>query len=125
LCSSLFGSITFARFLLFAQAAFFGQLFFLAADQLGLAAGFFLAAGELGIVNQRCRWCLFVRVRELRCTAVSEPSSRLMKVRFLRTSTWMVRALPDESACLISLVDFFTSVIFLRSGEAVPWLACR
>ena len=37
----------------------------------------------------------------------------------------MVRALPVESACLISLVDFFTSVIFLRSGVAVPWLACR
>src|SRR5450830_139919 len=48
-----------------------------------------------------------------------------MKVRFLRTSTWMVRALPVASACLISLVDFFTSVIFLRSTAVVPWLACR
>jgi hypothetical protein len=48
-----------------------------------------------------------------------------MKVRFLRTSTWMVRALPVASACLISLVDFLVSVIFLRAAEAVPWLACR
>jgi len=37
----------------------------------------------------------------------------------------MVRALPEASACLISLVDFLTSVIFLRSGAAVPWLAFR
>jgi hypothetical protein len=51
-------------------------------------------------------------------------SSRLMKVRFLRTSTWMVRALPEASACLISLVDFLVSVIFLRAAP-VPWLACR
>jgi hypothetical protein len=60
-------------------------------------------------------------------TAVSPPSSRLTKVRFLRTSTWMVRALPEASACLISLVDFFVSVIFLRSAvpAAVPWLALR
>jgi hypothetical protein len=58
-------------------------------------------------------------------TAVSPPSSRLTKVRFLRTSTWMVRALPVESACLISLVDFFTRVILRRSDVAVPWLACR
>ena len=29
------------------------------------------------------------------------------------------------SACLISLVDFFTRVIFLRSALAVPWLACK
>jgi len=36
----------------------------------------------------------------------SAMSSRLMKVRFLRTSTWMVRALPLASACLISVVDF-------------------
>ena len=42
-------------------------------------------------------------------TAVSEPSSRWTKVRFLRTSTWIVRALPVASACLISVVDFFTS----------------
>ena len=43
-------------------------------------------------------------------------SSRLTKVRFLRTSTWIVRALPLESACLISLVDLRVSVIFLRSA---------
>ena len=114
-----------ARFGFFAQAALFGQLFFLAADQLGLAARFFLAAREFGVVDRRGA----ARRRQLRLgastTAVSPPSSRLTKVRFLRTSTWMVRALPVESACLISLVDFFTSVIFLRSGAAVPWLACR
>src|SRR6185295_2545047 len=47
--------------------------------------------------------------------------SRLTKVRFLRTSTWIVRALPLESACLISLVDLRTRVIFLRSPvAAVP-----
>ena len=38
-------------FLLFAQAAFFSQLFFLATDQLGLAACFFFTAGQLGMVN--------------------------------------------------------------------------
>ena len=55
-------------------------------------------------------------------SALGAASSRLMKVRFLRTSTWMVRALPLASACLISLVDFFVSVIFLRSAAAtVPW----
>jgi hypothetical protein len=43
-------------------------------------------------------------------------SSRLTKTRFLRTSTWIVRALPDESACLISVVDLRVSVIFLRSA---------
>ena len=37
----------------------------------------------------------------------------------------MVRALPVASACLISLVDFLTKVIFLRSGDSVPWLALR
>ena len=37
----------------------------------------------------------------------------------------MVRALPVASACLISLVDFFTKVIFLRSGVSVPWLAFK
>ena len=46
-------------------------------------------------------------------------SSRLMKVRFLRTSTWIVRALPLESACLISLVDLRMTVIFLRSVPGV------
>ena len=49
-------------------------------------------------------------------SAGAETSSRLTKVRFLRTSTWIVRALPLESACLISLVDLRVSVIFLRSA---------
>jgi hypothetical protein len=43
---------------------------------------------------------------------------RFGRCRFLRTSTWMVRALPLESACLISLVDLRVSVIFLRSALA-------
>src|SRR4029078_9589015 len=46
--------------------------------------------------------------------------------RFLRTSTWIVRALPLESACLISLVDLRVRVIFLRSPLAVvPWAVRR
>ena len=54
--------------------------------------------------------------------SVAGASSRFTNVRFLRTSTWMVRALPLASACLISLVDLRVSVIFLRSGPAaVPW----
>ncbi len=53
------------------------------------------------------------------CSSVVE-SSRWTKVRFLRTSTWMVRALPLASACLISLVDLRVSVIFLRSPPVVP-----
>ena len=38
----------------------------------------------------------------------------------LRTSTWIVRALPLASACLISLVDLRFSVIFFRSPPVVP-----
>ncbi len=53
-------------------------------------------------------------------TAAAGASSRLTKTRFLRTSTWMVRALPEASACLISLVDLRVSVIFLRSPPVVP-----
>ena len=36
-----------------ALAALFGQVFFLAADQLGLAARFFFAAGQFGLVDAR------------------------------------------------------------------------
>jgi len=46
----------------------------------------------------------------------------LTKTRFLRTSTWIVRALPVASACLISEVDLRVSVIFLRS--ALPAVPC-
>jgi hypothetical protein len=38
--------------------------------------------------------------------------SRFTNVRLRRTSTWMVRALPVESACLISEVCLRTTVIF-------------
>jgi hypothetical protein len=58
-----------------------------------------------------------VQARELRSQRCL-PSSRLMKVRFLRTSTWMVRALPDESACLISLVDFLHQGDLLALGRS-------
>src|SRR5206468_4149523 len=50
--TGLFGGAL-ARFLLFALAALCLQLFFLAADQFGLAARFLLAAGEFGIVGTR------------------------------------------------------------------------
>ena len=75
---------------------------------------------EFGLVDHRRR-----RAR-LGSSAPAGASSRLTKVRFLRTSTWIVRALPVASACLISLVDFLrVSVIFLRSARRVPWLARR
>ena len=48
------------------------------------------------------------------------PSSRLTNTRFLRTSTWIVRALPDASACLISVVCLRVSVIFFFSGAPSP-----
>ena len=38
--------------------------------------------------------------------------SRFTNVRLRRTSTWMVRALPVASACLISEVCLRTTVIF-------------
>ena len=48
------------------------------------------------------------------------PASRFTNTRFLRTSTWIVRALPDESAFLISLVCLRVSVIlFFPSAGAV------
>jgi len=37
----------------FALAAFFGQLFFLAADQFGLPACFFFTTGQFSVVNGR------------------------------------------------------------------------
>jgi hypothetical protein len=76
----LFGGAL-AGFLLLALLALGGQLFFLAADQLGLAAGFLLAAGEFGFVRalRRGRLGHFRRFH----TPVSEPSSLLMKVRFV------------------------------------------
>ncbi len=50
----LFGLLAFAGFSFFAQAPFLDQFFFLAADQLGLAARFFLAAGQFGLVHVGC-----------------------------------------------------------------------
>jgi hypothetical protein len=90
----------------FALAAGFGQVFFLLADGFGLGARFFLAA-------------LQVEVFGARAGGSSTPagvSSRLTKTRFLRTSTWIVRARPLASACLISVVVLRVSVIFLRSA---------
>src|SRR5258706_9579750 len=51
--------------------------------------------------------------------AASSEGSRLTKTRFLRTSTWMVRALPIESDFLISLVCLRVSVI-LFFGSIEP-----
>ena len=51
-------------------------------------------------------------------------SSLLMKVRCFFVVTWIVRALPVLSACLISEVVFFVSVSFL-SLAALPALACK
>ncbi|MGP2435637.1 hypothetical protein ACTUQ0_15635, partial [Listeria monocytogenes] len=52
----LFGALhllAFAGFGFLALAALLGQLFFLATDQLGLAAGFLLATGEFGFIDAR------------------------------------------------------------------------
>ncbi len=50
--------------------------------------------------------------------------STFTKVRFLRTSTWMVRALPVASARLISVVCLRVSVIFFFSS-LLPWTSRR
>ena len=50
--------------------------------------------------------------------------STFTKVRFLRTSTWIVRALPVESARLISVVCLRVSVIFFVS-DFLPCISCR
>jgi hypothetical protein len=81
---------------------------------LGLGARFFLAALQFE----------FFGLRPPRLVDRRGASSRLTKTRFLRTSTWMVRALPLASACLISLVDLRVSVIFLRSPAAEVPCAC-
>jgi hypothetical protein len=118
-------SFAFTALALFTLSTFGSQFSFLVANQLSLAAGFFLAANQF-LVLARHGGFFHAASRAWAAGAdASAPSSRWMKVRFLRTSTWIVRALPVASACLISLVDFFTMVIFLRSAEAVPWLACR
>ncbi len=48
--------------------------------------------------------------------ATSAALSTLTNVRFLRTSTWMVRALPVASDFLISVVCLRVSVIFFFSS---------
>ncbi len=47
-------------------------------------------------------------------------SSRRISTRFLRTSTWIVRALPLESAALISLVCLRVSVIRFFDSDSAP-----
>ncbi len=49
-----FGGFAVTLLLLFAQAALFGQVFFLATQQLGLGACFFLATLQFGFVDHRC-----------------------------------------------------------------------
>src|SRR5690606_13210813 len=57
-------------------------------------------------------------------SGVAGPPSRLTNTRFLRTSTWIVRALPVASACLIS--DVFLRVrVILRLGAPSPPCALR
>ncbi len=51
-------------------------------------------------------------------SGVASPVSRLTSTRFLRTSTWMVRALPDESAFLISLVWRRVRVILVLACDS-------
>ena len=58
-------------------------------------------------------------------TGGASVSSRLTKTRFLRTSTWMVRALPIEPAALISVVCLRVSVIFFFGSPAAPCCFCR
>jgi len=86
--------------------ALFGQLFFLAAQQLGVLAASSRGVRARLVDHRSSRWRRLVGFGA---------SSRLTKVRFLRTSTWIVRALPDASACLISLVLLRVMLIFLRS----------
>ena len=50
----------------------------------------------------------------------ASPSSRVTNTRFLRTSTWIVRALPVESAALISVVCLRVSVIRFFGSAAAP-----
>ena len=52
--------------------------------------------------------------------AAAASSSRRTSTRFLRTSTWMVRALPVESAALISVVCLRVSVMRFFGSEAAP-----
>ena len=52
-------------------------------------------------------------------------SSRFTKTRFLRTSTWIVRALPIDPAALISVVCLRVSVIFFFGSPAAPCCFCR
>ena len=99
-------------------AALLRQLFFLATQSLGLGVRLFLAAQQFGSRATR-------RAAGARRSGRAPASSRLTKVRFLRTSTWIVRALPLASACLISLVDLRVSVIFLRSPLATVPCAVR
>src|SRR5450830_1625539 len=53
-------------------------------------------------------------------------SSRCTKVRVFFTATWMVRLLPEASACLISEVSLRVRVIFFFSVSAAePWVRRR
>ena len=51
---------------------------------------------------------------------VAASSSRRTSTRFLRTSTWIVRALPVESAALISVVCLRVSVMRFFGSAAAP-----
>src|SRR5450830_203709 len=58
--------------------------------------------------------------------AAATGSSRCTKVRVFFTATWMVRLLPEASACLISEVSLRVRVIFFFSVSAAePWVRRR
>ena len=63
-------------------------------------------SGVEAVSNSSTRYVLSARA-----SASATSSSRFTKTRFLRTSTWTVRARPVESVALISLVSLRVSVI--------------
>ena len=112
-CSALRARLALGPFLLLLalRCALLRQLFFLGRSSSACACA----------SSSRRRSSASLRLGGAASSTAGAASSRLTKVRFLRTSTWIVRALPLESACLISLVDLRVSVIFLRSPlAAVP-----
>ena len=58
-------------------------------------------------------------------TPAASDSSRLTNTRFLRTSTWMVRAFPVVPAARISVVCLRVSVILRFASPAAPCCFCR
>jgi hypothetical protein len=87
LACRLFSRFTGAGFLLFTHHATLGQLFFLATDQLGLAACIFFATSQFDVVNQGELIRIAVPAQVDIRGSIRAVISRRTKVRFLRTST--------------------------------------